>query len=90
MALSKVHRGDDISGARLRRMRVLGQTTGRAADPHSPAASSGGLATSWGVRHAGFLGSSCLHLLLGQQCHHRHYLLLFFSLSRALLTLDEA
>lgn len=33
MALSKVQRGVDISGARLRRMRVLGQTAGRAADP---------------------------------------------------------
>lgn len=39
MALSKVHRGDDIS-SQTSRMRVLGQTTGRAADPHSPAASS--------------------------------------------------
>ena len=38
MALSKVQRGVDISGARLRRMRVLGQTVGRAADPHTPAA----------------------------------------------------
>ena len=38
MALSKVQRGVNISGARLRRMRVLGQTPGQAADISHPAA----------------------------------------------------
>ena len=95
MALSKVQRGVDISGARLRRMRVLGQTAGRAADPiaQQPSSTAGFLwrpGNQLGGEACRFLGQLLPTPLAGSAVHHRHYLLLFFSLLRALLTLDEA
>lgn len=90
--LFEVQRGVDISGARPLQNQGHGTHPSISCKQPTPAVPSSasflwGLAASLWVRAWISLGSCCVHLMLGQQGHTRHFLPVF---PRALLTLDEA